>query len=115
MAKLLYSGDMDTLFAETHKDLGKYGQHIISQHGTRKSKQTIRAAARGDKRGAVAAAGDKTAKRRGLSEAPPGRQNGASSTSSAQPRNPAPMPAAHIALAAKVRAAPFASRYLDGC
>ena len=113
-AKLLYGGDMDLLFVETHKDLGKYGQEIIQRNNTRTSQQTIRAAAHGDKRGAAAAAGDKTAKRRGLSEAPPGRQNGASGTSSAQPRNPAPMPAAHIALAAKVRAALFLLD-LDAC
>ena len=56
-AKLLYSGDMDTLFAETHKDLGKYGQEIIAQHTTRTSKQKAAAAARGDKRGAAAASG----------------------------------------------------------
>ena len=105
-AKLLYSGDMDLLFAETHKDLGKYGQEIIAQHANRMSSQKAAAAARGDKRGAAAGSGGKAAKQRGLSEAP-GRHNGASGTSSAQSRNPAPMPAAHIALAAKVRAAPL--------
>ena len=115
-AKLLYSGDMDLLFAETHKDLGKYGQEIIAQHSNRKSSQAARAAAHGEKRGAAAGSGGKAARQRGLSEAPSGRQNGASGTSSAQPRNPAPMPAAHIALAAKVRAAPLHRRLdLDGC
>ena len=115
-AKLLYSGDMDTLFAETHKDLGKYGQEIIAQHSSRMSSQKAAAAARGDKRGAAAGSGGKAARQRGLSEAPPGRQNGASGTSSAQSRNPAPMPAAHIALAAKVRAAPLHRRLdLDAC
>ena len=104
-AKLLYSGDMDTLFAETRKDLGKYGQEIIQRHNVRVSKQAARAAAHGEKRSAAAGSGGKAARQRGLSEAPPGRQNGASGTSSAQSRNPAPMPAAHIALAAKVRAA----------
>ena len=115
-AKLLHAGDMDLLFAETHMDLGKHGQEIIRQHSSRKSTQDARAAARGDKRGAAAGSGGKAAKQRGLSEAP-GRHNGASGTSSAQSRNPAPMPAAHIALAAKVRAAPL-HRYvldLDGC
>ena len=43
-AKLLYSGDMDLLFAETHKDLGKYGQEIIAQHSRRKSMQDAHAA-----------------------------------------------------------------------
>ena len=63
---------------------------------------------RGDKRGAAAAGEAAAPKRRpGLSVAPAGRQNGASGTSSAQSRNSAPMPAAHIALAAKVRAAPL--------
>ena len=116
-AKLLYSGDMDLLFAETHKDLGKYGQEIIQRHNVRVSNQAARAAAHGEKRGAAAGSGGKAARQRGLSEAPPGRQNGASGTSSATQRNPAPMPAAHIALAAKVRAAPL-HRYvldLDGC
>ena len=107
---------MDALATATHADLGKYGQDIIQRHNTRTSAQKAAAAARGEKRGGAAGSGSKAARQRGLSEAPSGRQNGASGTSSAQSRNPAPMPAAHIALAAKVRAAPLHRHLdLDGC
>ena len=118
LAKILNGGDMDALATATHIDTGKYGQEIIQRHNVRTSMQAARAAAHGEKRGAAAGSGGKATRQRGLSEAPSGRQNGASGTSSAQPRNPAPMPAAHIALAAKVRAAPLHRRLdldLDGC
>ena len=106
---------MDALATATHADLGKYAQDIIQRHNARTSAQKAAAAARGEKRGAAAGSGSKAARQRGLSEAP-GRHNGASGTSSAQSRNPAPMPAAHIALAAKVRAAPLHRRLdLDAC
>ena len=98
--------------------IGKIVDEYLSNRGEiTENMQKAAAAARGEKRGAAAGSGGKATRQRGLSEAPPGRQNGASSTSSATQRNPAPMPAAHIALAAKVRAAPLHRCVLDldGC
>ena len=108
--------DLDAVREAVHTELGDHATKIISRYQAHMRQRRLEEQKRGDKRGA-AAAGGKAARQRGLSEAPPGRQNGASGTSSATQRNPAPMPAAHIALAAKVRAAPL-HRYvldLDGC
>ena len=98
------AADLDAVREAVHAELGEHAAKLIRLYKRRMEQRRRDAEQRGDKRGAAAAREAAAPKRRpGLSVAPAGRQNGASSPNSTTTRKPASVPVAHIRLSAKVR------------